>query len=97
MKNKQTFVVQREAGGDGSIFGSVSERNVVEAIEESLGESLNSAKVVLPEIHEVGECEVRGRFFFFFFFFFRGDGRTLGFWILEFFFFHFVVTDWIDG
>jgi|EP00670_Eutreptiella_braarudii_P002404 large subunit ribosomal protein L9 len=48
------FVVKKEVGPDGQIFGSVSEQEVVDIIRRQMGLNVDKKDLILPEIKELG-------------------------------------------
>ena len=56
---KLTITVPMKASEEGSLFGSVSTREIVQAFKAS-GEEIDKSEIILPEgpIHQLGEFEI---------------------------------------
>ena len=55
--DKRTFTVEVKAGDKNQIFGSVSEKDVVEKIKAKLNMELDKKQIILPRIKEIGEYQ----------------------------------------
>eukprot|EP01024_Parvocaulis_polyphysoides_P022788 TRINITY_DN2111_c0_g1_i1.p2 TRINITY_DN2111_c0_g1~~TRINITY_DN2111_c0_g1_i1.p2 ORF type:complete len:208 (-),score=36.25 TRINITY_DN2111_c0_g1_i1:221-802(-) len=52
------FMIKKQAGEEGKIFGSVSAAEIIEAIEKQTGRKLEKDKINMPEIKEIGTFDV---------------------------------------
>jgi|SRR5579872_2429825 len=53
--DKRTFTVEARVGTSGQIFGSVSEKDLLQKISEKLNLELDKKQIDLPKIKQIGE------------------------------------------
>ena len=53
------FTVKKQVGEDGVLFGSVTNADVAEAIQEATKREIDKRDISLPEIHGIGKYKVQ--------------------------------------
>ena len=53
------FTVKKQGGEDGVLFGTVTNGDVAEAIQEATKKEIDRREITVPEIHSTGKYKVR--------------------------------------
>ena len=53
------FTVKKQIGEDGVLFGTVTNGDVAEAIEEATKKAIDRRDIIVPEIHRTGKYKVQ--------------------------------------
>ncbi|MGF1493462.1 MAG: 50S ribosomal protein L9 [Microcoleaceae cyanobacterium] len=53
------FTIAKQEGENGAIFGTVTDRDVVEAIQQATGQEVDRRGVTLPDIHQLGSYKAQ--------------------------------------
>tara|TARA_B100000700_G_C14996277_1_gene833977 strand:+ start:535 stop:993 length:459 start_codon:yes stop_codon:yes gene_type:complete len=53
------FTVKKQVGEDGVLFGTVTNGDVAEAIQETTKKEIERRDIIVPEIHKVGKYKVQ--------------------------------------
>tara|TARA_B100001250_G_C19725264_1_gene755778 strand:+ start:335 stop:793 length:459 start_codon:yes stop_codon:yes gene_type:complete len=53
------FTVKKQVGEDGVLFGTVTNGDVAEAIQEATKKEIERRDIIVPEIHKIGKYKVQ--------------------------------------